>query len=100
MGKRVQELKESIIGDIRSLLEKHNVEEILWSDVNTNCSPIIMEDKLDANNNFIVDEVTNEGVWGSSCCNEYFWNFDDLSVDLLEGIFDDLSKYWEDEDKN
>lgn len=93
MRKQVQELKKSIIDEIKGTLQKHHFEEIYWSDIDEGCSPIIMEDHFDDNNTFTVDSVTKDGVWGSNCSENHFWKFDELFVEVLEEILNQLSDY-------
>ncbi len=96
---RLQRFRKELLDEIKSTLEKHNLEELYISDIDEGCSPIIDEDKWEEDNTYTLDSITlTDGRLsfdGSNCFSNYSWSETTISTDALIGIVDFLDNHAE-----
>lgn len=93
MGKLVNELKTKFINGIKECLKNYGMAECHWTDINEGYSPILQEDVYDENDTYTLDSVDEKGVWGSSSCDNHYWLFEQLDIEVLEEIYEGLTEY-------
>lgn len=93
-SKNIQCVKEDIITNIRNILVDLD-GKFYWSDYDEGCSPVIQEDPFDENNTYTLDSVEVNGVWASNCSENAFFQWDSVSIEILEVIYDGMTNYIE-----
>lgn len=84
--------REELITGIRDILTALGVTEFCWYDLNLGWSPILHEGK-NSDDTFSLDWIEVNGVSGSSCCDEGFWGWDELSTETIRTIYNQLNEY-------
>ena len=87
---KLKELRQKSIDAIKTLINKHNLQQIDAVDIDEGSSPIIDEDTCDENLTFTLDRVTlKDGSLefdGSNCCENHTWDEESIPTDALVSI--------------
>lgn len=96
---RLNQLRAEVVKDIYRIVSATELGNILISEIDEGCSPIIDEDEYDENNTYTLDYVyiENDRLFfdGSSSYANYTWNQDNLSVDALCNVLEFLEDHEE-----
>lgn len=71
MNKKLMEVRDSMIREIKDIMAKYNLTSIDSCDLDAGCSPIVVPDDFDDNNTLVLDSIriTDDGlVFTSSSC--------------------------------
>ena len=94
---QLRQLRADVVKDIYRIVSATESGNIMISDIDEGCSPIIDEDVCDVDNTYTLDYVyIKDGCLyfdGSSSYDNDTWNQDSLSVDALCNVLEFLEKH-------
>lgn len=87
MNKKLNEVRDSMIREIKDIMSKYNVTRIDSCDIDYGGSPIVKADDFDDNNTLVLDaiRITEHGLvfTASSCCVDTEYHEDNIPTDAL-----------------